>query len=582
MGPTQSPPQQTPSSLTQDHRVNAVCEEFEKAWRADAGPRIEAFLEKAGASDVGDILRELIALEVELRRGRGESPSPEEYLRRFTGWDEEVSGAFSSCSSLPAKTTITLRDTRSATAPPFPGVGMRIGDYEVLGEISRGGMGVVFRARHVHLKRLVALKMVLSGPLATPTDVRRFMAEAQAAASLDHENIVTIHEVGEYLGYPFFTMRLVEGGNLSAHLDRLRDEPHAAARLVARVARAVDFAHRQGFIHRDLKPGNILIDERGSPHVIDFGVAKRAGAESGLTLHGAAVGTPSYMAPEQARGRPGEVTIAADIHGLGAVLYELLTGRPPFRGPTVNDTIIQVLEMEPVPPRKLNPSAPRALEMIALKCLEKKAERRYGSAAELAEDLDRYLRGEPVEAARIGPSGQVARLVRRQPDLAARLFGVGGVLAFTQLNYLVGRNMDLKRHLEVSAVEFLWLALSPLLWWLERHDGGSERARTVWIAADIAFATACIAVLDAGGTPYVGGYTLLIATSGLWSRVRLVWLTTIISIVGFLLLAYPRPAAPTFHPNVIVVLLATTGYVVAQQVRRFQALSAYHDQRPVP
>jgi serine/threonine-protein kinase len=570
-------------SLSAAMRVNAACEQFEADWHAGASPRIESYLEQVSGDDAAALLRELVGLEAELRQERGERPDKREYVDRFPSHEAAIEAAF-----LPVDATAANAETaafapgRVAAAPQFPGKGMRIGDYEVLDEISRGGMGIVFRARHVRLKRVVALKMVLSGPLASPTEVKRFLAEAEAAASLEHEHIVTIHEVGEHLGYPYFTMRLVEGGSLVTHMGRYRDDPKAAARLLAQVARAVDFAHQRKFIHRDLKPGNVLIDDRGTPHVIDFGLAKRMGSESNLTAIGSPVGTPSYMAPEQAGGRPESVTSSVDVHGLGAILYELLTGRPPFRGSTINETIIQVLETEPTAPRRLDPSAPRDLELIALKCLEKRPERRYPSASALADDLERYLRGEPVQAARIGPIGRVARWGRQNPDLMARLIGVGGILLFTQINYSMISNPDWVSHLKVTAVEALWLVLSPLLWWLERRDHGSERSRAAWVVADVACATGCMAVLDAGNTPYVCGYTLLIATAGLWSRVRLVWVTTALAIAGFLALAYPRPTVSAFHPNVVVILLAVTGYVVAQQVRRFQSLNAYHDHRPGP
>ncbi len=295
------------------------------------------------------------------------------------------------------------------------------GDYELLGEIARGGMGVVYKARQRSLSRVVALKMIRSELLAGADEIRRFQVEATSAAQLNHPNIVAIHEVGEVEGQHFYSMNFVAGRSLS---DLARDHtlaPREAARYVEKIARAIHYAHSRQILHRDLKPANVLIDPEDEPQVTDFGLAKVMQTESGATLSGTVMGSPSYMPPEQARGDIHAVDVRSDVYGLGAVLYELLCGRPPFRAETPVETLRQVLEKDPVAPRLLHPRLPRDLETICLKCLEKPRDRRYSTALDLANELHRFLNNEPISARPVSAPERVFRWCRRKPALA----GVG-------------------------------------------------------------------------------------------------------------------------------------------------------------
>ena len=300
---------------------------------------------------------------------------------------------------------------------PSP-MSMDFGDYELIEQIGRGGQGVVFRARQKSLNRTVALKIIGLGQWATKAHLKRFRLEAEAAARLEHPGIVPIHEVGERDGSCYFSMKFVEGGQLDAIPKREPMPIRPAVELIAKVARTVHYAHEHGILHRDIKPGNILLDAKGEPHLTDFGLARLVESESSVTQTLDVLGTPSYMAPEQAVGNNTAVSSATDVYGLGAVLYQLLTGQPPFAGGTTYETIRLLLDTEPRQPRLLNPKIDRDLSTICLKCLEKDPKRRYSSALALAEDLGRWLKHEPILARHTGVFTRGRKWVRRNPTSA--------------------------------------------------------------------------------------------------------------------------------------------------------------------
>ncbi|VTR96691.1 serine threonine protein kinase : Serine/threonine protein kinase OS=Singulisphaera acidiphila (strain ATCC BAA-1392 / DSM 18658 / VKM B-2454 / MOB10) GN=Sinac_1051 PE=4 SV=1: Pkinase [Gemmata massiliana] len=366
----------TDNTSEHENRVNRIIADYLDAQRHGRPPSREELLDQH--PDLADELRAFFADQDEFGRlaehiGPAGSPAP--------------------------APTAARGETALGTVHYF-------GDYELLEEVARGGMGVVYKARQTSLNRVVALKMILSGQFASPRDVQRFRAEAGAAANLDHPNIVPIYEIGEHDGQQYYSMKLIAGRNLNEKMGYLNRHPRAAAQLLATVARAVHFAHRCGILHCDLKPANILLDAEDRPYVADFGLARRVRlpdqdvGTGGLTRSGI-VGTPSYMAPEQAQAKS-VVTTAVDVYALGAILYECLTGQPPFRAATPLDTLFLVEQSAPVPPEALNPRADPALSAIALKCLEKDPGRRYSSPEALADDLDRWLSGERVGVQRSG------------------------------------------------------------------------------------------------------------------------------------------------------------------------------------
>jgi eukaryotic-like serine/threonine-protein kinase len=483
--------------------------------------------------------------------------------------------------------------TPVVTAPPqfLPHGGRphQFGDYELLEEIAHGGMGVVYKARQVSLNRVVAIKMILTGQLASEAEVSRFRSEAQAAACLNHRNIVGIHEVGEHQGRHYYTMPFLEGQTLAQLVESGQWQPAdgtEAVRLLAKVARAVEYAHNTGILHRDLKPGNILIDPEGEPCVTDFGLAKRLKGEPNLTVTGQVLGTPGFMAPEQARGNSDQSTPATDIYGLGAVLYCLLTGRPPFVADSVPDALVLVLKVQPVPPRRINRLVPAPLEQVCLRCLEKQPEDRYLSAGALATDLERFLRGEslPVHPQAIGRRFEA--WAKRQPALAARSCTVLVCLGVLTAYYRPGYATSVQ-HVAVIAVLLFWLLISFLCQRRLEINRWATWVRFVWSGADPVALTAILFFARAFSSPLVILYPTLIAASGYWLRVSVVATTTGLSLLGYVALLLGGGRLRTEHLPLrwqVLALLAmvVTGLTVGWLVKRVNALTRFYERRPTP
>jgi WD40 repeat protein len=429
-------------------RVHAACHRFKGAWQAGQRPRIEDYLVAANQPDHAVLLEELIKLDVRYRRSAGDSPCAEDYTLRFPQASPTWVGAHVSSMTIAAGQRLEAAagslPTAMAAGEPHDVIradgalapGSSFGTYQLLEEIGRGGMGVVYKARHLHLKRLVALKMIRSGTQARVEDIDRFRREAQAIARLQHPNVVQIFEVGEWHAAaaaessPFFALEYVDGGSLSQRLAGRPFPPDQAARLTATLAEAVHAAHQQGLVHRDLKPANVLLTADGTPKITDFGLAKQLDAELDQTQTGQVMGTPSYMAPEQAHGGGRAVGPATDVYALGTILYELLTGAPPFRSANVLDTLEQVRTQEPVPPRQIQPKTPRDLETICLKALRKEPGKRYASARALAQDLHAFLDGTPIQARPVGRLERAWRWCRRRRAWAAAAV-LAGLLLIT-------------------------------------------------------------------------------------------------------------------------------------------------------
>jgi hypothetical protein len=450
--------------------------------------------------------------------------------------------------------------------------------YQLLGELGRGGMGVVYKAVQLRLNRTVALKMILAGSHAGAAELARFRTEGEAIARLQHPNIVQVYEVGQHEGKPFFSLEFCGGGTLERKFAGQALPPREAAALVEALAGAVQHAHEHHIVHRDLKPANVLLTEDGTPKITDFGLAKLVDAAGSQTCTGAVMGTPSYMAPEQADGKGRPVGPAADVYALGVILYELLTGQPPFRAPTALDVLFQIVAEEPPPPRELRPEIGRDLEAVCLKCLEKEPARRYASARELADDLRRFRDGEPVQARPLGPAGRLARWAQQRPALAGTLCALGLLYAAHLLMMGLGLVTEWGFHWFVTALLAGWASGAVAFQWLAGKPGLRWPATYAWAAFDVLMFTALLLRAEGPHSALLVCYLLLVAAAALRFRVSLVWLVSGLCQVSYALLladTHWRPsraklAVPPYQAVIFLLSLVLMAVAMTLLLRRFR------------
>jgi serine/threonine-protein kinase len=481
-------------------------------------------------ADLDTVLAEVLSTQ-----GEGADQTIRSLIEQFPRFASEIEECWKIHQELRSSTDATRTFSNQ---PSFRGsrIGSQLGAYELLDELDRGGMGIVYRARHPQLERVVALKIIRSGELADEMEILRFRREAQAAARLVHPGIIPIYEVGQDGALLFYTMPLVEGKTLASYTTNQRLALREAVYIVHRLALAIDYAHDRGIIHRDLKPSNVLLDSNLNPIVIDFGLAKISQQEQELTGSGM-VGTPSYMAPEQLRGASREQESACDIYSLGAILYFVVTGRPPFVGSTVFDILLQVKDREPLAPSTWNRSAGHEIDAICGRAMEKDPSQRYARSADLASDLQYWLDGTPIQLPALSWRMRWLQCWRKVPGLVSHVIAIAAVMGVVMLAHafdVSNSNFLIKIGLLSS-----WLVLCfPLQRWTLQQGLNGWSGGCVWGIADVAFTTCLIANAEPPRALLLIAYPMMIAASGLFYRTQMVIGMTLLCVVGFLVLPW--------------------------------------------
>lgn len=530
---------------------------------------------------------------------RGEIPDRQQLLDFYPEWHQDLSDFFKNhdrffVADSGRQSKSTLR--QDITLAPTPAEGKSnlvvsettdsstfaqrtIGGYEIVDEIDRGGMGIVYRAKDLQLDRTVALKMIRAGRMASESDVQRFRAEAQAAAKLDHPGIVPIYEVGTHQGQPYFSMAFIEGAKLDDFHKKNELSVRDACQLVRDVAIAIDHAHQNGLVHRDVKPANILIDQAGRPRVTDFGLAKNLEKDDGLTSTGEILGSINYMAPEQASARGDLVDRMTDVYSLGAVLYYLCTGQPPFETDNPVDTLLKILDAQPVSADRLNPELDAEVAAICMRCLEKEPKNRYLTAAEFANEIDRYLKGEPVQAMRSGIMIRIRQWSRQEPGLVGHLVGLGlieitrGIDVFFEY-FFSGQSFH--SYLDYSVIIWLWLVVCLILQRVQnRIPKQGVQLQFAWSAADLGFLTWILLRVEGNLGPLFIAFPLVVVVSGLFLRVNLVAFSTILSLISFEIVFLTRQESGEFaHFGFVgAAAIVVIGTVVGLMVHRIRLLN---------
>ena len=569
-------------------RIGPICDAFEAEFRQGENPVIEDYLTKGIESDRSALLLELLKLDREYRAASGRPLLFADYLARFPKDESLLRSVWQEAETIASDSNIPPTPQRGSRDLP-----KRLGQYELLEVLGQGGMGVVYRARQYSVDKImrdVALKLVRTDHWYGVEDTQssallaRFREETWFTSQLEHPHIVTVYDVGQIDGLDFFSMQLINGTDLSSVVKSQHPSYRKIAETLIPVARAISFAHAKGIVHRDLKPSNILLDSQLIPYIADFGLAKSTTVNSDLTQTGQILGTAGYMAPEQAAGEYKKIGPSADIYGLGGLLYFCLTGQAPFVAENVLDALVQVLESEPVPPRTLNKQIPRSLELICMRCLEKKPEDRYANAKEVAEDLERFLHGLPTHAKAPTVIDRVRRFGRRSPVIASHLGALGLALIIGQLKFAMSADQKLGYHIQVSSVTLAWIAVSVLFGLFASSKKLETIVATFWLCADAVFLTVVISMMSSPTFPpgpMLIGYPMLVVGGGMFFRARMVVLVTIVSLLSYiaLLVLNPYLLGNAFQHATFLVILGCIGICCLHQVRRFRRLSIYVEAR---